>query len=595
MKAFFSEIVLSTSVLLSIHSNAQSIRPNAAPVNPDATPAARALLQEIDSVSGHATLSGQHNFPNTVSRYSDRIYELTGHYPAVFGQDFGFSGGEDKDSTLGRPAMIQEVIRQYRSGSVIALTWHSVRPTEDEPVTFRDSVQGHLTDWEFRQVLTPGSDMYKRWARQVDVIAGYLQELQAAGVPVLFRPYHEMNGNWFWWGGRPGPDGTSALYRQIFDRFVHQKHLNNLIWVWNVNAPSVNAGPVDQYFPGSAYADIVSMDIYGPFEKAYYDSMIALAGDTKPIALAEVGAMPSLEILAAQPRWSYTMMWSGMAEGSNTPAQLQAVFHAPNVVDRGDPRLSAPLPSAATPQPSDPEATPAAKQLLEKLSMARSTGVEIAEFTADVASAPALADEIRVATKAGRLPILRWTPPSPTGEGMAVPLSDFEWNELVSSGTALHEKWLAEIDAVLPLLQQLDKEHVAVAWSPLPEANAHNFWWGARPGPEGSRALLREIGDRLTSHGLHNLVWIWEAAVSPAAPTGPNRVPIQDLYPGPLGVDAILLDVDGDSATHGFAARGVEALAGIKPVGLRSSAPLAKAALTDSFSWTYTPLPNATQ
>jgi len=46
-----------------------------------------------------------------------------------------------------------------------------------------------------------------------------------------------MNGNWFWWGGRPGKDGSAALYRQIYDRFVNVHHLDNLVWVWNVNAP----------------------------------------------------------------------------------------------------------------------------------------------------------------------------------------------------------------------------------------------------------------------------------------------------------------------------------------------------------------------
>ena len=54
-----------------------------------------------------------------MSRYSDRILELTGNYPAVFGQDFGFSAEEDKDSTLDRPSMIAEVIRQYHRGAVI--------------------------------------------------------------------------------------------------------------------------------------------------------------------------------------------------------------------------------------------------------------------------------------------------------------------------------------------------------------------------------------------------------------------------------------------------------------------------------------------
>ncbi|MGD0368868.1 MAG: glycosyl hydrolase, partial [Acidobacteriaceae bacterium] len=96
-----------------------------APVNPHATPEARALLQFIDSISGKFTLTGQHNFPNDSSRWTDRAYDLTGKYPALFGEDFGFSAGDDKDSVESRPAMIAEVERQYAHGSVIALTWHA--------------------------------------------------------------------------------------------------------------------------------------------------------------------------------------------------------------------------------------------------------------------------------------------------------------------------------------------------------------------------------------------------------------------------------------------------------------------------------------
>ncbi len=176
--AIIRRLIFASVVCICTTRAATAQAPDAQPVNPDATPAARALLHDIDTISGHATIAGQHNFPNSVSRYSDRVYDLTGEYPGIFGQDFGFAGGDDKDSTLGRPSMIEEVIRQYRNGAVIALTWHSVRPTDDEPVTFRDSVQGHLTDWEWRQVLTPGTDLYLRWCRQVDRIAGYLKELR---------------------------------------------------------------------------------------------------------------------------------------------------------------------------------------------------------------------------------------------------------------------------------------------------------------------------------------------------------------------------------------------------------------------------------
>ncbi len=135
------------------------------PVNPNATPEARALLAYLDSISGKATIAGQHNYPNVGARWTDMAYDLTAKYPGLFGGDFGFSGGEDKDSVLSRPAMIEEVKRQYRNGAVVTLTWHEVRPTDDEPVTFHDSVQGHLTDAEWQQLLTPGSPLYQPLVR----------------------------------------------------------------------------------------------------------------------------------------------------------------------------------------------------------------------------------------------------------------------------------------------------------------------------------------------------------------------------------------------------------------------------------------------
>jgi mannan endo-1,4-beta-mannosidase len=74
------------------------------PVNPHATPEARALLAYLDSISGQATVTGQHNYPNDGSRFTDLAYDLTAKYPGLFGEDFGFSAGDDKDSVLSRPA-----------------------------------------------------------------------------------------------------------------------------------------------------------------------------------------------------------------------------------------------------------------------------------------------------------------------------------------------------------------------------------------------------------------------------------------------------------------------------------------------------------
>jgi mannan endo-1,4-beta-mannosidase len=287
------------------------------PVNPHASLEARALLNYLYSISGHYILTGQHNYPNTIANWTDRAYDFTGKYPAVYGQDFGFQGGTDKDSTLARPALVEEAMRQYRNGAIVTFTWHAVRPTEDEPVTFRDSVQGHLSDFEWRELLTPGTNLHKRWCAQVDVIAGYLKQLRDARVPVLWRPYHEVNGNWFWWGGRKGKDGSAALYRQLFDRFVNRHHLDNLVWVWNANAPGSGGsgpGPYPDYFPGLEYADALSVDIYGEFKQSFYDDLLALAG-SKPVALGEVGGIPSPATLKDQPKYTWFILKTAVRRG----------------------------------------------------------------------------------------------------------------------------------------------------------------------------------------------------------------------------------------------------------------------------------------
>jgi mannan endo-1,4-beta-mannosidase len=327
------------AAIILLGSNKGQARPlapaEASPVNPDATPEARELLKQIGGITGRFTLTGQQNFIEDLSRCSDRVCEVTGKYPAIFGQDFGFSRGNEENAFAGRPAMIEELERQFRKGAVIALTWHAASPTDDEPVTYEKSVQGRLTDAEWNELLTVGTDLYNRWVEQVDTIAAYLRRLQALSVPVLFRPYHEMNAKWFWWGGRPGRRGSSALYKQMYERYVNVHGLNNLIWVWNVNSPSKYAGPIDSYYPGAQFVDIATMDNYGRFKRTYYEDMLALAGN-KPIALAEVGAIPTVDVLAKQTRWAYFMIWRGFAEERNSLAELQAVFHAPNVLNRGD-------------------------------------------------------------------------------------------------------------------------------------------------------------------------------------------------------------------------------------------------------------------
>jgi mannan endo-1,4-beta-mannosidase len=297
----------------------------AQPVTPNASPEAAALLKYIYSISGNHTLAAQHCVPLLGSTRLTVAQRQTKHYPAVFGQDFGFDSPGTWDGINFRQRIVDEAIRRNAEGFIIMLMWHAVRPTDDEPVTFKESVQGKLTDDEWQQLVTPGTDLNERWKSQVDVIAWHLKQLQYANVPVLWRPYHEMNGDWFWWGKKDGENGYKKLYRMMYDRLVIFHGLNNLIWVYGCNELSDNVDPYEKYYPGNNVVDILATDVYRRgFAQGDYDKLCALAGD-KPIALGEVGTPPSLEILKKQPRWVWFLVWGepgGFGRGGPPSATL---------------------------------------------------------------------------------------------------------------------------------------------------------------------------------------------------------------------------------------------------------------------------------
>ena len=580
-----------------------------APADPKASPEARALLQTLYSISGRYTLAGQHNYPNHIARWTDRAYDLTGKYPALFGQDFGFEGGADKDSTLARPALVEEAKRQWRNGAVVTLTWHAVPPTQDEPVSFRESVQSHLTDYEWSELLTPGSSLYNRWCAQVDVIAGYLRQLRDARVPVLWRPYHEMNGNWFWWGGRKGKDGSAALYRQLFDRLVNLHKLDNLIWVWSPSPPGAGGtgpGQLADFYPGSEYVDVLGEDIYGEFKTSFYEDLLALAAG-KPITLGETGAVPSLAVLKAQPKWLWFMTWSDLVEMVNPVETLQSVYNAPNILTRGDPRLAEPLAAMrkasadAAPVPVTPGATAEAKALLARLQGARGRGVlsgqendpravahsseRVFDLTTKYpaiygqdlgipkeaglevgAARQAIVEEAKRQFQKQAVVALTWRAPRPTDGEAGGKLTDFEWNELLTPGSRLNQRWCEQVDAVAGYLKQLQEAGVPVLWRPYPQTNGTRYWWAGRKGIRGSAALYRQLFERLVKHdGLRNLIWVWNAAAPGFRPDSPGLY--SDYFPGLLYVDALAVDLE--DLGFGFRRDGELAVFGVgKPIGV---------------------------
>ena len=230
--------LLSFSVLMGLLCLSVSLLPGAEsavrPVTSDASPEAVELLNFLYRISGKQTLSGQHNFPADKDKHTAAAAKAWGKIPAIFGKDWGFAKEGDKDSAYVRNDIVAELKEHYRNGSLVVMCWHEVPPTADEPVTFMrrrgggaatnltdlNTVQGQLTEAQYKDLLTPGTGLHQHWCAQVDAIVPYLKKLEEARVPLLWRPFHEMNGTWFWWGGRRGEYGTAAMYKMMFDRLV---------------------------------------------------------------------------------------------------------------------------------------------------------------------------------------------------------------------------------------------------------------------------------------------------------------------------------------------------------------------------------------
>ena len=293
---------------------ADSTSLNAAP-----TTAAGMLSLVRDVGNSDQILSGQESmywdqygnlFPSTRDAYVD---SQVGDYPAVFATDFGDFHGKDTN----RRAEIVPMIKEYAAqGSMVALSYHICPPSVNDGCGFEGVKSGNYPSSNIDQILTPGTDLNRIHMERLAEVGDYLEELKNAGIPVMWRPFHEMNGSWFWWGKQ---NRYVELYRQMHDYYTG-RGLNNLVWVFSVNYWGPNEESPAKYYPGDRYVDVLGADIYERyghrFEKRIHDDLLAIGGG-KPIGITENGRIPNWpQLVNEQPKWAFFMTWFGFEENS---------------------------------------------------------------------------------------------------------------------------------------------------------------------------------------------------------------------------------------------------------------------------------------
>jgi mannan endo-1,4-beta-mannosidase len=294
--SWFIVRLLGWMLLASCHTQAQ----DSSLVDRDATRETKQLYRNLNRLRQQAFLFGhQDDLAYGVNWKYEKgrsdVQSVTGDYPALYGWDLGNIEAADNAKNLdGVPFdQMKKFIREgYERGGVQTISWHARSPF-GYPNGAWDTTHGTVTS-----VLPGGVNhtMYKEWLDAVASFLGSLKSSQGKPIPVLFRPYHELTGNWFWWCRNAcTADEFKTLWRFLVYYMRDVKKLHNLIYVYNV-ADFNSQDEFMERYPGNEWVDVISFDSYQYNDPAKDDGFRKMIDQRLTILdriAAETGKMPA--------------------------------------------------------------------------------------------------------------------------------------------------------------------------------------------------------------------------------------------------------------------------------------------------------------
>ena len=189
------------------------------------------------------------------------INDVCGDFPAVFGWDLGHIGEPENIDDVPFEKMKQWMIEVYKRGGINTVSWH-----------IRNIASGG-NSWDtsscVREIL-PGGEFHPAYIEKLDLVSDLFSSLKTGKgdlIPVLFRPFHEMNGDWFWWCSKScTPEEYKALFQFTVNYLRKEKQLHNLIYVYSSDVFSSEEEYL-RYYPGDNYVYVLGFDDYKGLDK----------------------------------------------------------------------------------------------------------------------------------------------------------------------------------------------------------------------------------------------------------------------------------------------------------------------------------------
>ena len=310
------------------------------PVNEESQDCVRNVLKYLSDISSRKIITGQHT-QNHAQEELHFIEKLTGKKPALLGFELlSYSPNINYRDT--DDECMEEIQQNYgtlrrawdwaEQKGLVTFTWHWFSPLGGRSKSF----YAKNTDFDAEKAVIEGTRENEAMISDLDAMAGILRPFRDAKIPIFWRPFHEGDGDWFWWGSHGG-EVLKSLYKIMYERFTKIHHLNNLIWVWNSHVPSC--------YPGDEIVDIISRDIYEKPHNhssflAQYKELEKLTSQKKIILLGENGTMLDVDSAIEEGAgWASFMTWSHefcLSEQYTDFSFVKKVYSSPNVITKSD-------------------------------------------------------------------------------------------------------------------------------------------------------------------------------------------------------------------------------------------------------------------
>lgn len=246
-------------------------------VDANATEATVALFYNLKKLAKTHFAIGQqdafNSFYNNGSPAQSDIKKTTGNDPAVLGLDFMFitdksnNGQTDNWFYQQEKIIIDDAKEAFGKGMITTFAWHLREPFKEESFYAADMTTEQKAT-AFKSIL-PGGSNHNWYKQKLDKVASVFLNLKDANgvlIPVIFRPFHEFDGNWFWWGQNYC---TAEEYKTVFqftvDYLKNTKGVHNVLYAFSPDNSYSTATNYLSRYPGDAYVDVLGMDNYGDF------------------------------------------------------------------------------------------------------------------------------------------------------------------------------------------------------------------------------------------------------------------------------------------------------------------------------------------